>query len=170
MVGPMVVRMRASIADRRSSRSLAIAVSLGCALLCIGMARAESAEVESLIAQGNDLRHKGEPDRALPFFQKAYALSRTPRTEGQLGLAEMAAGHPMEAEQHLMAAIDSREHPWITKNREGLEKTLALARSSIGDVTVEGGPAGAALTVNGRIDGHAPIARAHPPGCWPDRD
>ena len=115
--------------------------------------RAESAEVESLIAEGNDLRVKGQPDRALPLFQKAYALARTPRTEGQLGLAEMAVGHPIEAEQHLTAALESPEYPWVGKNRAGLEKTLALARSSIGDIVVEGVPRDAAVIVNGRAIG-----------------
>jgi hypothetical protein len=122
------------------------------------IARAESAEVESLIAQGNDLRQAGQPDRALPLFQKAFALAQTPRTEGQLGLAEMAAGYPVEAEQYLVAALESREHPWIKKTRPGLEKTLALARSKIGEISVEGEPSGAAISVNGRPIGALPLA------------
>jgi hypothetical protein len=127
--------------------------------MCGGsIARAESAEVESLIAQGNELREKGQPDRALPLFQKAFALAQTPRTEGQLGLAEMAAGHPVEAEQHLVAALESREHPWIAKTRPGLEKTLALARSKIGEISVEGEPSGAVISVNGRTIGALPLA------------
>jgi uncharacterized membrane protein YgcG len=120
------------------------------------MAQAESAEVESLIAQGNELRRQGQPDRALPLFQKAYAIARTPRTEGQLGLAELAAGEPVEAEQHLTEALESPEHPWIAKNREALEKTLALAKAAIGEVSIDGGPAGATVVVNGRVAGELP--------------
>ena len=64
-------------------------------------ARADAAEVEALIAKGNELRRAGTPGPALPYFQKAYQLARTPRTTGQLGLAELAAGYPVEAAEHL---------------------------------------------------------------------
>ena len=119
---------------------------------------AESEEVEALIAQGNELRSQAQPDRALPLFQRAFALSHTPRTEGQLGLAEMAAGHPIEAEEHLAAALASREHPWVARNRSGLESTFRLARANIGEVAIEGGPPGATVFVNGRRAGALPIA------------
>jgi hypothetical protein len=63
--------------------------------------RADAAEVEALIAKGNKLRRAGTPGPALPYFQKAYQLARTARTAGQLGLAELAAGYPVDAEEHL---------------------------------------------------------------------
>ena len=74
-------------------------------------ARAEAAAVEALIAKGNELRRAGTPGPALPYFQKAYELARTPRTTGQLGLAELAAGYPVEAEEHLAAALQSPSDP-----------------------------------------------------------
>src|SRR6476646_5803436 len=83
-------------------------------------ARADAAEVEALIAKGNELRRAGTPGPALPYFQKAYELARTPRTTGQLGLAELAAGYPVEAEVHLAAALQTPDDPSIAKFRKML--------------------------------------------------
>src|SRR3954449_10190743 len=96
-------------------------------------ARADAAEVEALIAKGNELRRAGTPGPALPYFQKAYELARTPRTTGQLGLAELAAGYPVESEAHLSAALQSTNDPSIAKYRNALTNALANARSHIGE-------------------------------------
>src|SRR3954462_15795246 len=89
--------------------------------VCIGLAivwqsaqaRADAAEVEALISKGNELRRAGTPGPALPYFQKAYELARTPRTAGQLGLAEPAAGYPVDAAEHLAVALQSPNDPSI---------------------------------------------------------
>src|SRR6188474_3386726 len=110
-------------------------------------ARADAAEVEALIAKGNELRRAGTPGPALPYFQKAYELARTPRTAGQLGLAELAAGYPVDAAEHLAAALQSPEDPSIVKYRKMLADALTTARSQIGELALEGSPAGAEVVV-----------------------
>jgi hypothetical protein len=95
-------------------------------------ARADAAEVEALIARGNELRRAGTPGPALPYFQKAYELARTPRTTGQLGLGELAAGYPVEAAEHLGAALQSPDDPSIVKYRKVLMDALTAARAQIG--------------------------------------
>src|SRR3954453_12802235 len=105
-------------------------------------ARADAAEVEALIAKGNELRRAGTPAPALPYFYKAYELARTPRTAGQLGLAELAAGYPVDAAEHLAAALQSPDDPSIVKYRKMLTDALTTARSQVGDLAVEGSPAG----------------------------
>src|SRR5262252_3992255 len=87
-------------------------------------ARADAAEVEALIAKGNELRRAGTPGPALPYFQKAYELARTPRTEGQLGLAELAAGYPVDAAEHLTTALEKPDDPSIAKYRKMLTDAL----------------------------------------------
>src|SRR3954452_16278532 len=87
-------------------------------------ARAEAAEVEALISKGNELRRAGTPGPALPYFQKAYELARTPRTAGQLGLAELAAGYPVDAAEHLAAALQSPNDPSIVEYRNMLTDAL----------------------------------------------
>jgi len=103
-----------------------------------GAARADAAEVEALIAKGNQLRRAGTPGPALPYFQKAYELARTPRTTGQLGLAELAAGYPVEAAEHLAAALQSPKDPSIVKYHHVLADALAMARSQIGELAIDG--------------------------------
>ena len=121
-------------------------------------ARADAAEVEALIAKGNELRRAGTPGPALPYFQKAYELARTPRTTGQLGLAELAAGYPVEAEAHLAAALASPNNPSIRKlHRRILADAMAMARSQIGELTIQGNPAGADVIVNGHSVGTLPL-------------
>jgi PEGA domain len=119
--------------------------------------RADAAEVEALIAKGNELRRAGTPGPALPYFQKAYELARTPRTTGQLGLAELAAGYPVEAETHLSAALASPNDPSIVKYRQILADALTMARSQIGELTIQGNPPGADVIVNGRSVGTLPL-------------
>src|SRR5881394_2150669 len=100
-------------------------------------ARADAAEVEALIAKGNELRRAGTPGPALPYFQKAYDLARTPRTTGQLGLAELAAGYPVEAEEHLATALQSPNDSSIIKYRQMLVDALTMARAQIGELAIE---------------------------------
>ncbi len=119
-------------------------------------ARADAAEVEALIAKGNELRRAGTPGPALPYFQKAYELARTPRTTAQLGLGELAAGYPVEAAEHLAAALRSPNDPAIVKYRQMLTDALTMARSQIGELAIEGGPAGAEVVIDGRTIGALP--------------
>src|SRR6188768_3329168 len=119
--------------------SLAVCIGLGVAVIAAqAHAQAEPAEVEALIAKGNELRRAGTPGPALPYFQKAYELARTPRTTGQLGLAELAAGYPVEAEVHLVTALESPNDPGIVKYRQMLRDALTMARLQIGELSVQG--------------------------------
>jgi hypothetical protein len=147
-----------------SGRSFALSIAQATALvLCfdnVVRAQSESAETEALIRQGVALRMKKQDERALPLFQQAYDRARTPRTAGQLGLAEMALGYWTDAERHLVEALESPDHPWIAKNRATLDGTLAQARAQIGELVVTGSPAGASVTVNGRDAGRLPLVSA----------
>ena len=81
---------------RRAVNVLALPVAAGL-LVAFATARAahaadDTAEAEALIRQGIQLRVKGTPARALPLFEKAYRVSRSPRTAAQLGLVELELG------------------------------------------------------------------------------
>lgn len=138
--------------------SLAVCIGLGVAVIAAqAHAQADAAEVEALIAKGNELRRAGTPGPALPYFRRAYELARTPRTTGQLGLAELAAGYPVEAEAHLATALESPNDPGIVKYRQMLKDALTMARAQIGELSVQGAPAGAEVVVNGRVVGALPL-------------
>ena len=139
---------------------LIVSVWIGIAIIWYAApARADAAEVEALIAKGNELRRAGTPGPALPYFQKAYELARTPRTAGQLGLAELAAGYPVDAAEHLAAALQTPDDQSIVKYRKMLTDALTTARSQIGQLSVEGSPPGAEVVVDGRGIGVLPLPR-----------
>jgi hypothetical protein len=60
----------------------------------------------------------------------------------------------------LALALESPDHPWVVSNRRSLEKMLAKARATIAELAVEGTPAGAAVSVNGRSVGLLPLPSA----------
>src|SRR4029079_17678633 len=115
------------------------------------------AEVEALIAKGNELRRAGTPGPALPYFRKAYELARTPRTTAQLGLGELAAGYPVEAAEHVAASLETPNDPSIVKYRQMLSDSLATARSQIGELAIRGSPPGAEIVVDGGALGVLPL-------------
>jgi PEGA domain len=132
-------------------------------LIAAGPARAaQPIEVENLIRQGVELRQKGRDHAALPFFQKAYDLERSPRTAAQLGLAELALGYSLAAEQHLSEALASSTNIWVDKNRPQLEAALKEARRALARVEVTGAPVGAEVLVNGKNVGRLPLPDAVP--------
>src|SRR5438309_7479013 len=134
------------LAERRGLR-WGVLVSVLVAVLSSAARAADIESVEALIRQGVELRHQGHDVRALPLFQKAYGMTRTPRTAGQLGLCEMAMGYWLDAENHLSEALNDPQHPWVSRNLGDLTGALASVRTNIGDVVVGGGPVGAEVVV-----------------------
>lgn len=122
-------------------------------------ARAQSAvdRAEAEIRQGTELRYNNQDARALPHFERAYQLSRNPRTAAQLGLVKMALGYCVDAERLLDEALAVPDHPWIARNVAALEQTRDNARRNIGEVSVTGTPAGAQVLVNGHVVGALPL-------------
>jgi hypothetical protein len=120
----------------------------------------EASKTEALIREGVELRTEGRDARALPLFQQAYELERTPRTAGQLGLCELALGYWLDAEAHLAEGLATVSHPWIEQNRPVLTAALAKAAENLGEVMLAGGPAGAEVVVDRREVGRLPLV--HP--------
>jgi hypothetical protein len=147
---------------RLSWRAAAVAVAALATLLVASRAIAASAseEAEALIHQGVELRQQGKDERALPLFQKAYDLVQSPRTAGQLGLAEMAVGYWIESDQHLSEALQEPDHPWVAKSRRVLEDARTQVRKNIAEIVVAGSPAGASVTINHKPAGTLPLPGA----------
>lgn len=118
---------------------------------------ADPGEVEDLIRRGVELRRGGNDNRALPLFKKAYDLVPTPRTAAQLGLVEMALGYQIDAERHLTTGLESPRDFWIQKNRVTLENALRTVRAAIGELAIQGSPAGAEIWLNGTQVGRLPL-------------
>ena len=120
--------------------------------LSAGAAVAETndEQAEALIHQGVELRAQDQTARALPLFEKAYRLSRTPRTAGQLGLCELELAHHVDAQRHLIEALASPDHPWIVKNRSTLMRQLAAAAANVGELALTVSPADADILLDGK--------------------
>jgi hypothetical protein len=118
-------------------------------------AATDAEEAEALIREGVKLRAQDAAARALPLFEKAYRISRTPRTAAQLGLCELELGYVVEAERYLMEALASPDHPWVAKNKGTLKKPLETARANIGELMLTISPPNAEVLLN-----HRPIDKA----------
>ncbi len=134
----------------RSARGAA-AIAVVAALYARPAAAETNAEqAEALIHQGVELRAHDQTARALPLFEKAYKIARTPRTAGQLGLCELELAKYVEAQRHLLEALASPDHPWIAKNKSILMRQLATAAANVGELALTVSPAGADILLNGK--------------------
>jgi hypothetical protein len=146
----------------RCRASCVVGVVLPAVLACVvagSVARADPAAVEDLIREGVDLRKKGMDQRALALFKKAYDLERSPRTATQLGFCEAQLGYWLAAERHLTEALSATKNPWLAKNEGLIRQTLKNVQGSIGELDIEGTPAGAAVEVNGQPAGTFPLTK-----------
>jgi hypothetical protein len=124
----------------------------------LALAADDKAAADALISKGLELRREGRALDAIDLFQKAAAMAPTPRSLGQLGLAESAVEHWSDAEDHLNSALASPQDPWVKRNHSALDQALTLVRSHIGQISLSG-PAGAAITVSGRSVGTLPLTK-----------
>jgi len=146
----------AATAQLKRSASVAAILALA-ALSAAARAATEADQAEALIREGVQLRAHDKAAAALPVFEKAYQISRTPRTAAQLGLCELELGAFVAAERHLNEALAGPEHPWVKKNKATLKKSVETARASIGELALIVSPPGAEVLVN-----HKPVEGAQP--------
>jgi hypothetical protein len=113
---------------------------------------------EDLIAIGIHLRKEGRDAEALGTFERAYAQHPSPRAAAQMALAHHALAQWREAERGLVAALDSREDPWIARNRVYLEESLTVVQAHLAWLEVDSNVAGAEVWVDGAPRGRLPLA------------
>ncbi len=116
-----------------------------------------SNDVDSLIRHGIELRKVHDDEGAAREFQKAYDQVHTPRAAGQLGLAEQALGRWEDAERHVGEALHTAGDAWVAKNRATLDEALGAIQGHLARIEVIGNPAGADVSVNGRVVGKLPL-------------
>ncbi len=123
-----------------------------------GYAADDKAAADALITRGVELRREGKTLEAIDLFQRAEAIAPTPRSVGQLGLAETAVERWSEAEEHLASSLATPQDVWVKKNRAALDQALELARTHIGQIALTG-HAGAAIVISGKSVGTLPLAK-----------
>jgi hypothetical protein len=120
-------------------------------------AHAAAPKPEALVNQAVELRRNGDDEGALALLVQAYGLARAPRTAGQLGLCEQALGRWAEAETYLTEALKAQDDPWVKKNRRTIEDALAVVKSHIARIEIQGDPQAAEVWVNGTLVGKLPL-------------
>ena len=144
--------MNTTASTRKLPRFVMASVIAAAASLFAPAIRAASNEdqAEALIHEGVQLRAQDQAAKALPMFEKAYQVARTPRTAAQLGLCELELKSYVEAERHLTEALASPDHPWIAKNKPVLKHQLETARENIGELALTISPIYADVSLNGK--------------------
>jgi hypothetical protein len=129
------------------------------ALCASQLARADepTQAADALIAEGIHLREQGKDEDALDRFRKADALESTPRSRGQIALAEQALGLWVAAEEDLGAALAKPEDPWIVRNRTALDGALDTIRKHLATLEVRSGAPGAEVLLDGKRIGPLPL-------------
>jgi hypothetical protein len=124
-----------------------------------GPAWADRDDLDALIAQGLKAMRKGDYQAALDAFRRAHQARPTTRSHAEIGLAEQALHRWLEAEADLAGALAEEEDAWLKEHRSLLDKALADVRSHLGMLTVESGPRGAEVKINGEPRGVLPLPK-----------
>lgn len=121
---------------------------------------ASESEEETLVQQALDHRRAGQHQDAVVLLRRAYAIRRSPRACGQLAFAEQAIGRWARAEALFREALAATDDPWVARNREALEGSMAAAARRLATVEIMGGDDGAELWVDGERAGILPTDRS----------
>jgi PEGA domain len=141
----------------RACKRWAVLLAAVCTVALAVPARAADSNEDELIRQGVAKRRHQDDEAALALFTQAYAIRKSPRAAGQMGLAEQALGRWLEAEGHLQEALTASSDPWIAKNTDSLKAALATVQRHLGSLQVLGGPTGAEVVLEGEVRGRLPM-------------
>jgi len=115
-----------------------------------------SAQEETLIKHGLELRERRDDEGALSEFQRAYRLSGSGRALAQIALAEQALGRWVDAQTNLTQALGHADDPWIARNEKLLRQALASIQGHTGSLEILGAVAGAEILINNEKVGTFP--------------
>jgi hypothetical protein len=113
----------------------------------------------ALIRKGLDLRQKGQDEKALKEFRRAYELSKSARALAQIALAEQALGRWLEAESYLTEALTHTEESWISHNKKSLNQALNDIQGHLGSLELPGEAKEGTVKVDGVQVAILPLAK-----------
>jgi hypothetical protein len=115
-------------------------------------------ELRRLMDEGVVLRREGRDQEAAEVFRRAHDAGAGAAALAQLALAEQALGRWLDAAEHLEAAMLEEDNEWIARHRAALESSQRTILAHLGTLEIEGEPAGARVTIDGRDVGTLPLA------------
>jgi hypothetical protein len=99
---------------------------------------------------GDALSDASDEGGALAEYRCAFQIDGSPKALAQVAAAEMALGRWVDAERDLDKALGHEQDPWIRAHRAQLNSALETIHDNLGDLMIEGSPAGAEIVVDGR--------------------
>jgi hypothetical protein len=144
--------------------------SVRCVLLCLGLAvvfwaspaRSEEEPRKAARAhyeQGLVLANRGAYEAALREFRSAYEKSPQFAVLYNIGQAEIALGHPLEAIHALSQYLRDGGDQVPLERRRQVEAQIALVESLLAELVVTSSEAGALVSVDGRELGTTPLSQ-----------
>jgi hypothetical protein len=115
------------------------------------------AEADRLEAQALAAWDQNHPAEALPILERSVLLPHRARTTAQLGLLEARLGRWVRAEAHVTQALAAPD-PWVTENRERIERALERIRSRVASLELECNVVGATVWIADEQIGTLPHA------------
>lgn len=110
-------------------------------------------------ARAIELRRLHRDTEARDVFRAIYERTREPRALARQASAEASLGDWALADEHLTAALERTDDPWITQNRAGLQTDLDAFRQRLGLLDVSTSAAGAELWIDGARVAALPLER-----------
>jgi hypothetical protein len=99
---------------------------------------AQADEVESVVAQGIELRVAGRDAEALERFRRAAALSpESARIKGHLALALHAQKEWVESESIMLEVLSSPDDEWVARHLGELRQSLVAVQSHLAWLEVD---------------------------------
>jgi hypothetical protein len=127
-------------------------------VLLSGLAGAQTAEPETLVTEGIQLRKQGRDTEALERFQKAAEQSPdSPRVLGHLALALHATEQWLKSERVMLEVLRSKDDIWVLRHQAELEKSLESVQDHLAWLEVDS-PISGSLWINDVNVGNAPTA------------
>jgi tetratricopeptide (TPR) repeat protein len=118
----------------------------------------DKAKAQGLLGEGTALYEKGEYTAALEKFQAAYSAYSSPKIWFNIGQANRDLGRPVEALEAFQRFLDGVPDA-SPEDKADAQASVAELQKKLGQLTVVCETAGAALSVDGRALGPAPIAK-----------
>jgi hypothetical protein len=119
--------------------------------------RAQSDQVDALVAEGIELRLQDHNTEALQRFRRAAELAPdSPRAQGHLALALHATGDWLESERIMQAVVVATSDDWVDRHKEELARSLEAVRSHLAWLEVEA-PGSSELWIDGHLVSALPM-------------
>jgi tetratricopeptide (TPR) repeat protein len=133
-------------------------------LLVLGPWKLAAADEErdaarSHYARGLDLAAHGGYEAALQEFNEAYAISPQFAVLYNIGQAQVALGHPMEAIETFSEYLQDSQDRVPRTRRQQVKALIAFLESRLGELSVTTDRPNARVSVDGRVVGSTPLRK-----------